>query len=140
MEHLKEVSIPTLVFVILLFTTGCLVPGAPHHFIYKSTSNSVDSVDLATMTWHIEYHLYSKQKNTDSIFVLFPIDNQFKKMQVDEKRIFGDFYRTERVQMRDVRKIESKDSIVIKIFSDKTERNQVFKYVPEAQRSLRYRR
>lgn len=106
--------IPLLVTLVLISGSGCLVPGSPHHFGYRSTLDPNDSVDLVSMAHNIEYRVLLKGTVADSVFVLSPIDNKFKKMQTE--KYFGNFYYESRQKVRGIKKIEKADTIVLRLF------------------------
>ncbi|MBE5320014.1 hypothetical protein IM793_12650 [Pedobacter sp. MR2016-19] len=116
--------------MVIIGTSGCLMPGAPHHFGYRSTMNPKDSIDIATTSYHVVYRLLSKGMNADSIFVLSPIDNKFKKMKVDKD--FGEVYYTSpRYKVRDVRKIEKTDTVVLRVFKKNEPQDRIYQAVPK---------
>lgn len=68
----------------------------------------------------IRYRLFFENKQIDSVFVLDPIANSYKKMKLDTA--FGDFRYAGWQKAKDVKEIEKLDTISIKFF----ERNRVY--------------
>lgn len=135
MKDNKNIIKILAVAIIAPYLTGCLIPGAPHHFGYRSTLNPSDSVDLVSMPHHIEYRLLPKGTDADSVFVLSPIDNTFKKMQVD--KYFGNFYYESRQKVGDIKRIEKTDTVVLRVFKKNEPQDRVYQAVPKIKKGHR---
>ncbi|RLJ77642.1 hypothetical protein BCL90_2741 [Pedobacter alluvionis] len=102
--------------ILLLLCCGCLVPGAPHWFKYKSNGKYVDSVIIISYPNALTYKYKSAKRDYDSILVLDPIHRVFRRMEIKENFYFNEtpHYSFHKRESWNLVKMEKVDYVIIK--------------------------
>ena len=77
-----------LIIFIILLNSGCLVPGAPQHFLFTDNVDKGDSAIVISFPNMVDYHYFSSQEY-DSLFVFDSRLSTYKKMKRNGDRIYS---------------------------------------------------
>jgi len=118
----------------VLFSTGCLVLGAPQHFYYKSNSlQGHDSIEVVSFPNNLEYrYYYSGVNKFDSVLLHDPTGRTFQKMKVSEDAKFFYFDKRERWNLHKIKKV--KTVILEKIQAEKVSYDTLYVFQPESEK------
>ncbi|SDD37641.1 hypothetical protein [Pedobacter soli] len=101
-----------LLLVVVLFASGCLIPGAPHYYHYKLKQNNADSVVVISYPSRLDYQYRFSQNVWDSVLVFDPIHRLFQKMTLHENadfypKAYYSLYKKERSNLQKMNKVKS---------------------------------
>ncbi len=118
----------SLLLGILLFV-GCLVPGAPHFYYYKSNRpHGYDSIKVISTPGRLEYKYYFKDE-LDSILIYDPIDRNFQRMTRSDDSMFFYFRKNETSNLKKIEKV--KKLVLKKVISGKVHYDTLYLFTPE---------
>lgn len=105
-----------LLIMVMVFSSGCLMLGAPHYYNYQSPYGNTDSIMVISYPSRLDYQYRFTRNKWDSVLVFDPIHLAFQKMTLKENvnfypKAYYSLYKNERWNLKKMEKVKS---IVVK--------------------------